>query len=95
MNTHPNTPITDARGIVLLDEGDPRATTCLTCSKSWDDSVATGWTPAPAGRCPWESEHPADDAPACAWCGREAAFRNDRTDAHYCHTCWQVEGHRL
>jgi hypothetical protein len=49
---------TDSRGIVLLDEGDPRATTCDICHHSWDDSVATAWTPTPAGRCPWEHEHP-------------------------------------
>jgi hypothetical protein len=57
-----NDPIfTDSRGIVILDEGDPRATTCLTCYASWDDSVATAWTPTPAGRCPWEHEHDSCD----------------------------------
>lgn len=93
MNTHPDAPFTDPRGIVLLDEGDPRATTCGTCGASWDDSVGTAWTPAPAGRCPWEAEHP-EPEPTCAWCGREAAFGNYRTGAHYCHTCWQVPAHR-
>lgn len=67
-------PITDPRGIVLLDEGDPRATTCPVCSKSWDDSVPTGWTPAPAGRCPWEYEHPAaNDAQGYPWAEKTAS----------------------
>lgn len=32
------------------------------------------------------SEHPVTPIP-CA-CGAEAAFRDDRTDLHYCHACW-------
>lgn len=31
--------------------------TCGTCGRSWDDAIATGWTPAPAGRCPFEYFH--------------------------------------
>jgi hypothetical protein len=27
------------------------------CGRSWDDAVATSWTPAPAGRCPFEHFH--------------------------------------
>ena len=65
---------TDSRGIVLLDEGDPRATTCPICHHSWDDSVATAWTPAPAGRCPWEYEHPsADDSKGYPWAEKTAS----------------------
>jgi hypothetical protein len=32
--------------------------TCGTCGKSWDDSVSTAVTPVPAGRCPFEYDHP-------------------------------------
>jgi hypothetical protein len=31
--------------------------TCLTCGLSWDDSIPTGWTPAPSARCPFEYYH--------------------------------------
>jgi hypothetical protein len=31
--------------------------TCESCGRSWDDAVVTGWTPAPAGRCPFEYWH--------------------------------------
>ena|SRR5690349_23615447 len=30
---------------------------CGTCYRMWDDSISTAWTPAPAGRCPFEYEH--------------------------------------
>lgn len=35
----------------------PNYATCGTCDRTWDDSVATSWTPAPSGRCPFEDEH--------------------------------------
>ena len=28
--------------------------TCGDCGRAWDDSIITGVTPAPAGRCPFE-----------------------------------------
>lgn len=31
--------------------------TCGHCEFSWDDSIATDWTPAPAARCPFEPFH--------------------------------------
>lgn len=31
--------------------------TCGSCGLSWDDSLSTGWTPAPSGRCPFEYFH--------------------------------------
>ncbi len=31
--------------------------TCGTCGRTWDDSISTGWTPAPGGRCPFEYQH--------------------------------------
>jgi hypothetical protein len=33
------------------------AATCEACGLSWDDSIATAYTPAPAGRCPFEAFH--------------------------------------
>lgn len=30
---------------------------CGNCSRMWDDSIATSYTPAPAGRCPFEYFH--------------------------------------
>jgi hypothetical protein len=44
--------------VVRLDATDPRATVCGTCGAAWDDSVSTSVTPVPAGRCPFEYEHP-------------------------------------
>lgn len=32
-------------------------TTCGVCGRSWDDSIPTAYTPAPAGRCPFEYFH--------------------------------------
>jgi hypothetical protein len=33
----------------------PYTMTCGTCGRSWDDSIITGVTPTPSGRCPFES----------------------------------------
>lgn len=30
---------------------------CGTCHHFWDDGIATGWTPTPGGRCPFEEYH--------------------------------------
>lgn len=30
---------------------------CGACGRAWDDSRSTTWTPAPAGRCPFEYWH--------------------------------------
>lgn len=48
---------TDQRGVVELDPADPRSTVCSECGRGWDDTVATAWTPVPAGRCPFEYDH--------------------------------------
>lgn len=32
----------------------PGIATCGNCGRSWDDTLSTTWTPAPAGRCPFE-----------------------------------------
>lgn len=45
-------------GVVELDPADVRATVCGTCGRAWDDSVSTAVTPTPAGRCPFEYDHP-------------------------------------
>lgn len=39
------------------DEAAECRTTCGYCGLSWDDSKSTAWTPAPAGRCPFEYFH--------------------------------------
>lgn len=31
--------------------------TCGTCGRSWDDAIATSYTPAPSARCPFEAFH--------------------------------------
>ncbi len=36
---------------------DPKATVCGDCGLAWDDSIITGWTPVPSGRCPFEYFH--------------------------------------
>lgn len=36
--------------------------TCGTCGRSWDDSIATSFTPAPSARCPFEAFHAEEDA---------------------------------
>ena len=58
------TPIPGAR-LLLNDDGEPiiRVATCGTCGRSWNDAEVSDWTPAPAGRCPFEDEHEHDDAP--------------------------------
>ncbi len=47
--------------VVELPFMDPRATVCGHCRRGWDDTVATGWTPVPSGRCPFEYEHEYED----------------------------------
>lgn len=44
---------------VFQPAGDRR--TCGTCGLSWDDSIATSMTPAPAARCPFEYFHKEDE----------------------------------
>lgn len=39
------------------DENPPGKTTCGYCGLSWDDSLPTSMTPAPAARCPFEQFH--------------------------------------
>lgn len=34
--------------------------TCGCCGLTWDDAISTSWTPAPAGRCPFEYFHEAN-----------------------------------
>lgn len=35
---------------------------CGDCGRMWDDAVVSAWTPAPAGRCPFDYDHEeADD----------------------------------
>ena len=31
--------------------------TCTTCGRTWDDAIATYYTPAPSARCPFEYFH--------------------------------------
>lgn len=52
----------DARGVVELPASSPLATICGTCGRGWRDEVSTAWTPAPGGRCPFEYDHPDEDA---------------------------------
>jgi hypothetical protein len=35
--------------------------TCGECGRSWDDGRATGMTPAPSARCPFEEFHEGDE----------------------------------
>lgn len=35
----------------------PGMTECGTCGRAWDDTIATEYTPVPAGRCPFEAFH--------------------------------------
>jgi hypothetical protein len=61
--------ITDERGVVQVFEHDayladhPNAdlVTCGACGHTWDDAIATAWTPAPSGRCPFEYDHAHDE----------------------------------
>jgi hypothetical protein len=39
------------------DENPEGKATCGSCGRSWDDSISTGWTPAPSARCPFEAFH--------------------------------------
>ncbi len=43
-----------------------RLATCGDCGRSWDDAIATEWTPSPSGRCPFEYYHDTvyDDNPS-------------------------------
>lgn len=52
--------------------------TCGTCGRSWDDGKVTGMTPAPSGRCPFESFHEVS-------AGRRAEFeqRDEHTAKDY------------
>lgn len=44
------------RALTIKDDAVARVT-CLTCGRSWDDSISTAYTPTPGGRCPFEAFH--------------------------------------
>jgi hypothetical protein len=58
------TPVPGAT-VRLNDDGNPivEVATCGTCGRSCIDAAVSALTPVPAGRCPFEYEHPANDAP--------------------------------
>lgn len=35
----------------------PGIAECGSCRRLWDDTIATGWTPVPGARCPFEYFH--------------------------------------
>lgn len=51
---HPVRPL--RRNTKAFEQAEERRT-CGTCNRSWDDAIATAWTPAPSGRCPFETFH--------------------------------------
>lgn len=69
--------------------------TCGTCGLSWDDSIATSMTPAPAARCPFEYFHKEDEPPKLtAQAKRENARRKRQARevlAHYAEITDQEE----
>lgn len=67
MNAH-----THKNGVVELPPTDPRATVCGACGRGWDDTVSTAWTPAPAGRCPFEYEHDDEEPTSDPWANKSA-----------------------
>jgi len=42
----------DENGAPIID-----AVTCGTCGRTWNDAAVSSMTPAPSGRCPFETEH--------------------------------------
>lgn len=48
-------------GVVEVPPEFAGAVTCTICDRSWDDFQSTERTPAPAGRCPFEEDHPEED----------------------------------
>ncbi|RLE24859.1 MAG: hypothetical protein DRJ50_04055 [Actinobacteria bacterium] len=42
----------------------PILATCGNCGRTWDDSIITSMTPAPAARCPFEYFHDDEPVPA-------------------------------
>lgn len=77
----------DGRGVVevldvagyLAQKAHASVVTCGECKRSWDDAVATSWTPAPSARCVFEDEHEAE-ADLCGACG----YWVERGDTHVC-----------
>lgn len=43
--------------VLAPDEAAGDRVRCGRCERSWDDAVATAYTPAPGGRCPFEAFH--------------------------------------
>ena len=57
MKTHTKVPKDFEVQPLKPGENPPGKCTCGTCGLSWDDSISTGWTPVPSGRCPFEYFH--------------------------------------
>lgn len=53
----PVQPLDEGEARQRMADGDRRVAQCLGCFRYWDDSVPTSYTPAPAGRCPFEAFH--------------------------------------
>ncbi len=53
----PNVP--ESFPVKVLGPDDPATDRmlCEACGREWDDAIATGWTPVPAARCPFEYFH--------------------------------------
>jgi hypothetical protein len=43
--------------VLLASDPAKDPVTCGTCHRTWDDAIPTAYTPAPAGRCPFEAWH--------------------------------------
>lgn len=71
-------------GVVELDNLDDNATVCYTCGRAWDDTVSTHVTPTPAGRCPFEYEHP-EPKPTINRSSMWLVYKDDAGMKHYQH----------
>ena len=82
------------RPLRALQPAGDRAT-CGTCGLSWDDSISTSMTPAPAARCPFEYFHKEDGPPKLtAKANRENTRRKRQARevlAHYAEMTGQEE----
>lgn len=55
--THPVRPLRSNSNAYRAAMSARTLCTCGTCGRSWDDSIVTSMTPAPAARCPFEEYH--------------------------------------
>jgi hypothetical protein len=76
------------------DDGKPISamTQCGVCLRWWDDAIVTSMTPVPAGRCPFEYDHPSTELESAVSDTLTLTFSSDASTGTYAAVFSALEG---